>query len=119
MNPIDDFDVSQLRWWRCVAVEPNTNQIQTFIVEIQTDDVYSEFNKIRQELKRRNLQFVEAKPITAEEKLAADKLARLKALRRERRRGLRGKHYSPVSPLRVALFVLLLILLVLWLVRLR
>jgi len=117
MNDMDDFDVSQLRWWRCTAIEPNSGQIQTFIIEIKTNNIYAEFNKVRQDLKNKNLRFVEAKPITAEEKLAAEKVARLKTKRKELSRGLTGKHYSSLSHWPVVLFVMLSILLILWLVH--
>jgi len=111
----DNFDVSQLRWWRCVAVD-HSDKIQTFVVKIGPDNVYIEFNKIRHNLHSKGLRFVEAKPITEEEVLAAEKLMHLKAQRRERLRGLTGRAYSPASRWKVALFVVLLILPFLWLV---
>ena len=115
MDEADDFDVSQLRWWRCVAADAN-NKIQTFTVEIDPDRVYAEFNKIRQDLRSKDLQFIEAKPITVEEKLAAAKLTRFKERRKEQLRGLTGRHYSPTSHWQAALFVVLSILLILLLV---
>ena len=115
MNDMDDFDVSQLRWWRCVAVDSD-DKIQTFVAEINPDHAYAEFNKIRCDLRGKGWRFVEAKPIVAEEQLAAMKLAQFRLRRREFLRGLTGRRYSPLSHWRVALFALLSILLVLWLV---
>ena len=115
MDDINDFDVSQLRWWRCVAVDTE-DKIQTFTAEIDPGSVYAEFNKIRRNLQQKGWRFVEAKPIPEEELLAAAKLSRFKACKREQLRGLTGRHYSPFSHWRAALFVVLLTSLILWLV---
>lgn len=119
MNDADDFDVSQLRWWRCVSIEPNSGQIHTFIVEIKTDNIYAEFNKIRQDLQSKNLRFVEAKPISAEEQLASAKLSQFKKTRRERQQGLTGRRYSPFSHWPAVVSAVLLILLILLLAYLH
>lgn len=118
MEDANDFDVSQLRWWRCVAVDSN-NKIQTFIIEVNPGNVYGDFNKIRRDLRSKNLRFVEAKPISTEEILAAKKLSRLKKRKQEYAQGLRGKRYSPLSRWQVVLFVALLFLLILWLAYLH
>lgn len=116
MNDVNDnFDVSQLRWWRCVAVDPN-NKIQVFIVEIGSDNVYIEFNKIRRNLQSNGLRFVEAKPISNEEVLAAEKIRQFKQHKRERLQGLTGRRYSPISHWPSVLFFATLFLLILWLV---
>ena len=110
----NDYDVSQLRWWRCTAVDANS-QIHTSTVEIDPDRVYQEFRTIRQELRDKGLQFVEAKPISAEELLAAKKLQQFKTRKRVYARGLTGRHYSPFSHWSSVLAVVLWILLALWL----
>jgi hypothetical protein len=115
MNDSDNFDVSQLRWWRCVAVDTE-DKIQTFTAEIDSDHVYAEFFKIREGLQQKGWRFIEAKPIPEEEILATAKLLQFKARKRERNRGLIGRRYSPLSHWPIALFVVLLILLILWLV---
>ena len=115
MDDMNDYDVSQLRWWRCVAADTE-DKIQTFTAEIDPDRVYAEFNKIRRDLQQKGWRFIEAKPIPEEELLAAAKLSRFKARKREQLRGLTGRHYSPISHWRAALFVVLFVLLVLWLV---
>jgi len=106
MNDTDDFDVSQLRWWRCIAVDTD-DKIQTFTVEIDPDHVYAEFFKIRENLQNKGWRFVEAKPMLQEEILAAAKLSQFKARKREQLRGLTGRHYSPFSHWRAVLFVVL------------
>lgn len=111
----DNFDVSQLRWWRCIAVDPN-DKIQIFITEIGSDNVYVEFNKIRRALRSKGLRFVEAKPISNEEMLAAKKIQQFKRYKKERLQGLTGRHYSPISHLPFVLFFAILFLLILWLV---
>jgi len=114
MNDTDDFDVSQLRWWRCVATDTD-NKIQTFTAEIDPDRIYAEFNKIRRDLQQKGWCFIEAKPIPEEELLAAAKLSRFKTRKREQLRGLTGRCYSPLSHWPAALFAVLFVVLILWL----
>ncbi|MCK9558646.1 MAG: hypothetical protein M0R50_11505, partial [Candidatus Cloacimonetes bacterium] len=114
MDNIDDYDVSQLRWWRCIAID-QSDKIRVLTVEVDPNNIYRDFSKIRKDLIAKGLKFVEAKPITKEERLAADKLAKLKERRLERLRGLTGRRYSSLSHWLIALSVALPILLILWL----
>lgn len=118
MNDVNDFDVSQLRWWRYIAVDSN-DKIQTFVVKIETNNIYMEFGKIRQSLESKGLRFIEAKPITQEEVLAAEKVARFKLRRQKQLRELTGRRYSPLSHWPAVLYAALLFLLILLLVRLH
>jgi hypothetical protein len=117
-NDVNDFDVSQLKWWRCVAVDAN-DKIQVSIIKIETDNIYREFNKIRQGLKSKGMRFVEARPITKEEVLAAEKVAHLKSLKKRRLQGLTGQRYSFSFHWPIALFVVLSTLLTLLLAYLH
>ena len=114
----DDFDVSQLRWWKCIVTDTN-GKIQTYIVEINTNNIYADFIKIRKKLKKKKLQFIEAKPITIEEKIASERILQFKAYRKKQLQGLTGRTYSLFYHLSAVLFVVLLILLILLLVYLH
>jgi hypothetical protein len=115
---MNDFDTSELRWWRCITVGPN-GEIRTFVVSIDPDNVYKEFVKLRNDLIGRGLKFVEAKPISADEWKVMSKLLQFKRRKQAYLRGLTGRYYTPVSRRSIAVSAVLLFLLVLLLVYLH
>ena len=115
---MSDFDTSQLRWWRCVAVD-SEGKIRSFAISISTEDIYKEFSKVRRDLTNKNWRFIEARPVTADEQRVLVKLSRFRRHRQEQLCGLIGQHYSPLYHWPTVIFVGLLFLLSLLLVCLR
>jgi len=118
MNEMGDFDTSELRWWRCVAINQK-GEIQNFTISIDSEDIYKEFKKVRRNFSSRGLQFIEAKPMSVGEVQMLTRLSQFRMCRQERLGGLKGRHYLPIFQWLVVLFVGLLFLIILLLVYLH
>lgn len=104
-------DTSELRWWRCTAIDDN-DKIHTVIVCVNTDKIYEDIYEVRCNMIRNGMRFIEAKPISEKEVLAAKKVLRLKERKKEFAGGLRGRVYKAHSYKTIATIVVIAIVLI-------
>ena len=83
------------RWWRYDALT-STDEIRSDIVEIE-GDVYKYITKLRADLAKRGLQFVQAKPVAEAEVVILKRLYTVKKLHHNMTRQPLGKQYRPVN----------------------
>ena len=96
------------KWWRYDALSSD-GEIQSDIVEVD-GDVYKCMAKLRKDLAKNGMRFVQAKEVSANEVVILNRLIAVKKLQRNRINPPKGKIYKSHSK-PVAIWLMLLVLL--------